>query len=239
MVTPAFRRSLENGWWRSGRDSNPRYGFAVYSLSRRAPSTTRPPLRMSWRRADLVSAPRKGKPRDSHAPRRANLVQLEPRPNHRIDLADDDERDALEPAVHGDQVQPIERGVDEARQPPLDRHAAADEIAHQAADRREAAERDQRAVVLVGEGAQRAPVHHPPGMAEGEAGHLVRGLRPRRHRRPRPVGPAPAAVADRQDAFVTAGLERVPDHQLAIARGFEPADMGEAGGALHARRPDH
>src|SRR3546814_6017275 len=33
-------------FWRSGRDSNPRYGFAVYSLSRRAPSTTRPPLRM-------------------------------------------------------------------------------------------------------------------------------------------------------------------------------------------------
>src|SRR5688500_18429285 len=26
--------------WRSGRDSNPRYGFAAYSLSRRAPSTT-------------------------------------------------------------------------------------------------------------------------------------------------------------------------------------------------------
>lgn len=36
--------------WRSGRDSNPRYGFAVYSLSRRAPSTTRPPLRMNpWK----------------------------------------------------------------------------------------------------------------------------------------------------------------------------------------------
>jgi site-specific DNA recombinase len=34
--------------WRSGRDSNPRYAFDVYSLSRRAPSTTRPPLRMSW-----------------------------------------------------------------------------------------------------------------------------------------------------------------------------------------------
>ena len=32
--------------WRSGRDSNPRYAFDVYSLSRRAPSTTRPPLRM-------------------------------------------------------------------------------------------------------------------------------------------------------------------------------------------------
>src|SRR5688572_15345431 len=34
--------------WRSGRDSNPRCGFAAYSLSRRAPSTTRPPLRMLW-----------------------------------------------------------------------------------------------------------------------------------------------------------------------------------------------
>jgi site-specific DNA recombinase len=31
--------------WRSGRDSNPRYAFDVYTLSRRAPSTTRPPLR--------------------------------------------------------------------------------------------------------------------------------------------------------------------------------------------------
>ena len=32
--------------WRSGRDSNPRYGVTVYTLSRRAPSTTRPPLRL-------------------------------------------------------------------------------------------------------------------------------------------------------------------------------------------------
>ena len=31
--------------WRRGRDSNPRYPFGVYSLSRGAPSTTRPPLR--------------------------------------------------------------------------------------------------------------------------------------------------------------------------------------------------
>jgi hypothetical protein len=36
-----------NDKWRSGRDSNPRYAFGVYSLSRRAPSTTRPPLRIS------------------------------------------------------------------------------------------------------------------------------------------------------------------------------------------------
>ncbi len=31
--------------WRRGRDSNPRYGVTVYTLSRRAPSTTRTPLR--------------------------------------------------------------------------------------------------------------------------------------------------------------------------------------------------
>ena len=36
--------------WRSGRDSNPRWAFDPYSLSRRAPSTTRPPLRTASRR---------------------------------------------------------------------------------------------------------------------------------------------------------------------------------------------
>src|SRR5690606_23711299 len=53
--------------WRRGRDSNPRYGFAVYSPSRRAPSTTRPPLRMllpanAWKRRALypVAFPRQG-----------------------------------------------------------------------------------------------------------------------------------------------------------------------------------
>ena len=30
--------------WRRGRDSNPRYGITVYTLSRRAPSATRTPL---------------------------------------------------------------------------------------------------------------------------------------------------------------------------------------------------
>src|SRR5687768_3482447 len=40
--------------WRSGRDSNPRYAFGVYSLSRRAPSTTRPPLRMPARAGPLL-----------------------------------------------------------------------------------------------------------------------------------------------------------------------------------------
>src|SRR5690606_27559142 len=32
--------------WRSGMDSHPRYGVAVYTLSGRAPATARPPLRM-------------------------------------------------------------------------------------------------------------------------------------------------------------------------------------------------
>ena len=31
-------------WWRRGRDSNPRWAFDPYALSRGAPSTTRPPL---------------------------------------------------------------------------------------------------------------------------------------------------------------------------------------------------
>ncbi len=34
--------------WRRGRDSNPRYRIRVYSLSRGAPSATRPPLHQNW-----------------------------------------------------------------------------------------------------------------------------------------------------------------------------------------------
>src|SRR5271156_7173570 len=37
--------NLRNAW-RRGRDSNPRWAFDPYALSRGAPSTTRPPLRI-------------------------------------------------------------------------------------------------------------------------------------------------------------------------------------------------
>src|SRR4051812_46981192 len=43
LIALAYQR-VDPAEWRSGRDSNPRYAFDVYSLSRRAPSTTRPPL---------------------------------------------------------------------------------------------------------------------------------------------------------------------------------------------------
>lgn len=36
-----------------GRDSNPRYAFGVYTLSRRAPSTTRPPLYYKTQRVKI------------------------------------------------------------------------------------------------------------------------------------------------------------------------------------------
>ena len=36
----------KKSWMRRGWDSNPRYPFGVYTLSRRAPSTTRPPLQL-------------------------------------------------------------------------------------------------------------------------------------------------------------------------------------------------
>ena len=54
--------------WRRERDSNPRYGVTVYTLSRRAPSTTRTPLRKLLTARTLVAAGgrsqkrRKGKP---------------------------------------------------------------------------------------------------------------------------------------------------------------------------------
>ena len=36
-------------FWQRGRDSNPRYAMNVYTLSRRATSTTHPPLRFDMR----------------------------------------------------------------------------------------------------------------------------------------------------------------------------------------------
>ncbi len=48
--------------WRTGRDSNPRTAINRYTLSRRAPSTARPPVRMSPRKgADYSGLRRDGK----------------------------------------------------------------------------------------------------------------------------------------------------------------------------------
>ena len=54
--------------WRSGRDSTPRYAFGVYSLSRRAPSTTRPPLRTCLERAPLAAGHAAGKRENAGEP---------------------------------------------------------------------------------------------------------------------------------------------------------------------------
>ena len=43
-TTKEFSSSFTKILKQRGRDSNPRYPFEVYTLSRRAPSTTRPPL---------------------------------------------------------------------------------------------------------------------------------------------------------------------------------------------------
>ena len=53
------RVMLETGIskWRRGRDSNPRYGVAVYTLSRRAPSTARTPLQIKMRFFRHASGP--------------------------------------------------------------------------------------------------------------------------------------------------------------------------------------
>ena len=43
--------------WRRGRDSNPRYAINVYTLSRRATSTTHPPLReVEQRKTRIIAA---------------------------------------------------------------------------------------------------------------------------------------------------------------------------------------
>ena len=49
-VTSGVRGSVLK--WRMGWDSNPRYAFDVYTLSRRAPSTTRPPIHVPHHRRE-------------------------------------------------------------------------------------------------------------------------------------------------------------------------------------------
>ena len=45
MTRFARQRSIQRSMWRRERDSNPRWAFDPYTLSRGAPSTTRPSLR--------------------------------------------------------------------------------------------------------------------------------------------------------------------------------------------------
>ncbi len=44
----------QNDMWRRGRDSNPRWAFNPYSLSRGAPSATRPPLHRGCRKTTTL-----------------------------------------------------------------------------------------------------------------------------------------------------------------------------------------
>ena len=54
--------------WRRGRDSNPRYGITVYTLSRRAPSATRTPLQFFARIASNIPVARPARLPASRSP---------------------------------------------------------------------------------------------------------------------------------------------------------------------------
>jgi hypothetical protein len=78
--------------WRRGRDSNPRRAFDPYALSRGAPSTTRPPLRIEPKQAfaerGIIPARSSlGKARElTHLVRRRRSSWRVPRPHCRPDL---------------------------------------------------------------------------------------------------------------------------------------------------------
>ena len=134
-------------------------------------------------------------------------------------------------------MQAVERGVDEARQSALDRHAPADEVPHQAADSREAAQGDQRALVAVDEPDERAALLHPDDVLENRSRHLVRGLRARRDGAFLAWRGVARAVAQREDAGVFLGLERVGHDDLVVPVGLEP-QTGQEIGALYSGGPD-
>lgn len=76
-------------------------------------------------------------------------MQLEPWPDDLVDVTDNDQCDAFDPAVNGNQVHAIQRRIGQPGQTAFQCHPSTDQIPHQAADRGKAAERDQRASVSV------------------------------------------------------------------------------------------
>src|SRR5690349_8433552 len=59
--------------WRTGRDSNPRTAINRYTLSRRAPSTTRPPVHLGRGEIHGVGGSRKGPASRSNGTRKWRL----------------------------------------------------------------------------------------------------------------------------------------------------------------------
>src|SRR4051812_29267332 len=99
-------------------------------------------------------------------------MQLEFRPDDLVDVTDHDQRHALEPAMNGDQMHAVEREIDKTRQPSLDRHAAADQIAHQRSYRGEMAQRNQRAMIVIDEVPKRPPLYQGLEIVKAGRRHL-------------------------------------------------------------------
>ena len=149
-----------------------------------------------------------------------------------------DQRQALQPAMNGDQVHAVERDIDKARQPPLDRHAPADQIAHQRAHGGEMAQRHQRAVIVIDEIAAAACPRSwrvilwkaiaaiwCAAWARGGTGRVS----------PSGTNQAQSPMAKMRSSRVV--CKRGLHHQLVAARGFQP-QVRQHVRALHARRPD-
>src|SRR5688572_15526287 len=104
-------------------------------------------------------------------------MQLQPRPDHMIDVPDHDHRQPAQPTMNGQNVHLVERHIDEPRDPSLDRQPPADQRAHQAADGGIGAERHQRAVVVIDERLQWLAGHCALEIMKHRLGHLMRRLR--------------------------------------------------------------
>ena len=75
---------------------------------------------------------------------------------------------------------------------------------------------------LIDEVLERLALLHPADVVEHHVGHLVRGLRARRHRAILAGRRVAGAVAEREDARIDRRLQRVGDDDLVAAVGFQP-----------------
>src|SRR5260370_32895959 len=92
----------------------------------------------------------------------------------------------------------VERAIHQTGKRPLDEQAFAQEEAHQAADRAQAAERHQRAEIAIEEGLERLTLEAPSQLPEEMRGLLMGRLGAWRHRRVVALARGGGAVADRE-----------------------------------------
>src|ERR1700730_14153192 len=144
----------------------------------------------------------------------------------------------LQRAVQRRLVHLVERAIHQARDISLDQHALPGEEAHQAADRREFSERNQRAEITVDERFDRLTFQSALDLLQEVGRLLVRRLRARRNGPFLAVRHQIGAIAHGKDIVVARRLQGWADDELTRRARLQAIKVLQYVGTAYAGRPD-